>query len=385
VSFAPRPYQERAIRANVEFLTTCNKPNYHGLCILATGAGKSVVIAHTVMGLDSDVLILQPSKEILEQNYAKYISYGYRAGIYSASLGQKYKDKVTFATIGSIIRKKHLFRKLKYLLVDECHLINPADGMYSELIRSIPGVKMVGLTATPYRLESSYEGAMLNFLTRSDTRFFKKVLYYIQNSELFDNGYLAKLRYFSFDVINRSMLEMNKEGTDYDVTSLKNYYREINMPGRTIEYAQSILSKRRSLLIFSALIAEAKQVAAGIPGSVILTGETDKDTREKLLSKFKSGAIRCVVNVGCLTTGFDYPQLEAVLIARSTMSLALYYQIVGRVMRPHPKKDSGWVVDLGGNIRFFGKIETMQIKQNHSGEYSIWNNGRQLTNVQFQK
>ncbi len=88
-------------------------------------------------------------------------------------------------------------------------------------------------------------------------------------------------------------------------------------------------------------------------------------------------------------TGFDYPALEAVLIARSTMSLALYYQIIGRVMRPFTYEDGskkvGWVVDLGGNISFFGKIETMKIMVNDKGLYSVWNNGRQLTNTPFQK
>jgi len=86
-----------------------------------------------------------------------------------------------------------------------------------------------------------------------------------------------------------------------------------------------------------------------------------------------------------LTTGFDYPELETVLIARSTMSLALYYQIVGRIMRPHPDKVSGWVVDLGGNIDFFGRIETMRIRETETGKFSIWNNNRQLTNVPFTK
>ena len=120
-------------------------------------------------------------------------------------------------------------------------------------------------------------------------------------------------------------------------------------------------------------------------GDFILTGETKKEDRERILSQFKKGIIKCLVNVGVLTTGFDYPELEAVLIARSTMSLALYYQIVGRAMRIAPKKENAWIVDLGGNIKFFGKIETMKIEKTETGLFSIWNNGRQLTNVPFEK
>lgn len=121
----------------------------------------------------------------------------------------------------------------------------------------------------------------------------------------------------------------------------------------------------------------------------MVTGETEAGERDSILSAFKAGKIRCVVNVGVLTTGFDYPALEAVLIARSTMSLALYYQIVGRAMRPFTYPDgtkkTAWIVDLGGNIRFFGKIETMKIQQNEKGLYYVSNNGRQLTNVNFSK
>ena len=160
------------------------------------------------------------------------------------------------------------------------------------------------------------------------------------------------------------------------------------MPSRIVKNALTILSKRKNLLIFCSLIEEAVDVQKRIPGSAILTGETKKEERERILSKFKNGSIKCLINVGVLTTGFDYPALEAVLMARSTMSLSLYYQIVGRVMRiftyADGTKKKGWFIDMGGNINFFGKIETMRIVDN-DGYLSIWNNGRQLTNVPFQK
>lgn len=381
--FVPRPYQVEAVQANVDFFN--NKKKFNGLTILPTGSGKSVVIANTAKELTGKTVVFQPSKEILEQNFAKYISYGYRAGIYSASAGMKYLDNVTFATIGSVAKKHHLFADFKNIIIDECHLVNAEDGMYRNFIHSIKGAKVLGLTATPYRLTSGFDGAMLKFLNRTNPRIFNKVLYYVQNDVLFNAGHLSKLRYFTFDVINRSMLQMNSSGTDYTEASLRAYYRSIDMPSITADYANRILAKRKNLLVFCSLISEANKVAASVPGAIVITGETEKATREKILTQFKKGIIRCVINVGVLTTGFDYPELEAVLIARSTMSLALYYQIVGRVMRPHPNKDEGWVVDLGNNVKFFGKIETMKIVENQKGLFSIVNNGRHLTNVTFQK
>lgn len=380
--FTPRPYQQTAIDKGVDYLTNDNIDN--AILILPTGSGKSIVIANLLAPLEAYTLVLQPSKEILEQNFAKYISYGYFATIYSASVGQKKISKVTFATIGSIIKKKHLFRDVKYILIDECHLVNPKGGMYEEFINSYKNVKVLGLTATPYRLHNSSYGPQLKFITRTRPRIFKDVLYYVQNKVLFDAGYLAKLEYFSFNVINRTMIKKNSSGTDFDRTSLKKYYKAINMPKIIIEYSIRLLKKRNNLLIFCAMIEEAIEVVKYVPEAVLLTSDTKKKDRERILSQFKNGKIRCLVNVGVLTTGFDYPELEVVLIARSTMSLALYYQIVGRAMRIAPNKENAWIVDLGGNVNFFGKIETMEIKQNYKGLYAVWNNGKQLTNVNFE-
>lgn len=383
MSFQPRQYQQEAITRAVDFFHSKEKKN--GLLILPTGSGKSVVIANIAAGLTGKTIVFQPSKEILEQNFAKYISYGYRAGVYSASAGQKRLDTVVFATIGSVAKKHHLFKDYENIIVDECHLVNPEQGMYSDFIRSYNKVKLLGLTATPYRLASSFEGAELRFITRQVPRIFNKVLYYVQNDVLFNAGYLAKLEYYAFNVIDRNMLAVKPNGSDFSEQSLRQYYRQIDMPTQTAHYANRLLAKRKNLLVFCSLIEEANKVAAMVPGSVVITGDTEKSLRESILRRFKSGVIRCVINVGVLTTGFDYPELECILIARSTMSLALYYQMIGRVMRTHPKKETGWVVDLGGNIQLFGKIETMRIEQTPTGLYYISNNGRQLTNVPFSK
>ena len=382
--FTPRPYQTGAIDAACNFYKG-TRPGKHGIIVLPTGSGKSVVIANIAKELDGNTIVFQPSKEISEQNYAKFRSYGYRASIYSASAGQKRIDKVTFATIGSVARKHYLFKEFKNIIIDECHLVNSKGGMYNEFIHAIEDCKVLGLTATPYRLTSTLEGAMLKFLTRTRPRIFSDVLYIVQNSVLFNANYLANLKYFSFDVIDRKMLQLNSTGSDFTEASLKSYYRKIDFPKVTAYWANRLLQKRKNLLVFSSLIEEANAAARLIPGAVVITGETEKRQREKILSDFKNGRIKCLLNVGVLTTGFDYPELESVLIARSTMSLALYYQIVGRAMRIHPDKEDAWIVDLGGNINFFGKIETMKIVKDGKGLYSVMNNGKYLTNVTFSK
>lgn len=381
--FKLRDYQEQAVKAGINYFQ--GQTNKNAIIILPTGSGKSIVIANIITALKDQTIILQPSKEILEQNYSKYCSYGYQASIYSASAGQKLVSKVTFCTIGSIIKKTHLFKEVKNIIIDECHLVNPNEGMYQQLINTLSEAKVLGLTATPYRLHSSLYGSELRFITRTRPRVFHEVLYYVQNKILFDSGYLTKLEYFSPNIIDRSKLVLNNKNTDFTEESVRRLYKSINMPSIIVHYAMRLLKKRKNLLIFCSLIEEAKSVTERIPGSALLTGATKKEERERILSLFKKGEITCVVNVGVLTTGFDYPGLEVVLIARSTLSLALYYQMIGRAMRIAPNKDNAWIVDLGGNIEYFGKIETMKINQTDKGYYYISNNGRSLTNVKFQR
>lgn len=388
MSFKPRWYQSESIDAAVRyFLDAVHKG--HEFQILPTGSGKSVVIANIATRVKGKTLVLQPSKEILWQNYAKYCSYGYRAGIFSASAGKKELDTVTFATIGSIWKKKHLFREFNNIIIDECHLVNPEEGMYQSFIKSMKQAKVLGLTATPYRLVSDPEGSRLVFLNRSTDRIFTKLQYYVQNKVLFEEGFLAPLRYFNFNQVDRTQLKPTKKGDEFTADSVREYYAQIQMHQRTIEYANKILQKRKNLLIFTTSVSEAMKVAKGVPGAQVLSDQTSPEERDQMLKDFKAGKIRCVINVRVLDTGFDYPGLEAVLIAILTMSLSRYYQIIGRVMRifqyPDGTWKEGWVVDLGGNINLFGTIETMEIREGRNGEFAIWNEGRQLTDVSFSR
>src|SRR5262245_17362748 len=165
--FVLRPYQSEAVDRAVQFLRS--KSDRHGIAVLPTGSGKSLVIAEIVKALDGPCLVFQPSREILRQNFAKLMHYGFRPGVYSASLGKKQiSGEVTLATIGSVVRKATHFDHIKYVLIDECHLVNAGAGMYSEFFKALEGqgLRILGLTATPYRLASTMQGSMLRFLTR---------------------------------------------------------------------------------------------------------------------------------------------------------------------------------------------------------------------------
>lgn len=375
-----RGYQEEAVNRAVSFLKGPAK--YNALEVLPTGSGKSLVIANIVQALGEPTLIFQPSKEILEQNFSKLISYGFPASIYSASKGRKDISNTTFATIGSVINKLDLFKDFKYVIVDECHFVNSKGGMYSKFFENINGVKALGLTATPYRLTTDgFGGSILKFLTRTRPRIFRELIYYIQNGYLFDAGYLSKIEYKNINGFDRSTLKVNSTGADYDDRSVKNYYKEINFQRILVDLVRDI--GRNSILVFTRFIEESQYIVDRIPGAVIVTGETPKKDREKIISGFKNGSIPIVCNVGVLTTGFDYPELETVVLGRPTMSLALYYQMIGRGIRPYPGKTLE-VYDLCANIPLFGRIEDLKIVNGGNGKWHIESRGRrQLTNIYY--
>lgn len=380
-----RDYQKQAVDVAVNFFQTGNKKN--GIIVLPTGAGKSLVIANIAYRLDAPVLIFQPSKEILEQNYEKLCSYGVMdVGIFSASFGRKEVRKITFATIGSVKSHKDYFRLFRYVIIDECHGVNAEAGMYKDFIETIQ-CKVLGLTATPYRLYSSrFYGSMLRFITRTNPRIFNEMLYAVQVRTLLNRGYLAPMNYYQLNIVDTSRLKVNSTGADFTDASVRRYYREIKFNDSLENIIRRLLvAGRSSILVFTRFIDEANHIARTFSDcAAVVSSDTSKADRENILRLFKNKQIKVVANVGVLTTGFDFPELATVVLARPTMSLALYYQMCGRAIRPFPGKVS-WVVDLCGNYKRFGRVDDLELRQTKPGIWAVFSGAKQLTNVYFRK
>mgnify|MGYP005961916089 FL=1 len=393
-----RDYQQKASDAAVSFFNNKAKKT-NAIMVLPTGSGKSLIIADIAARLDGHTLVFQPSKEILEQNFKKLCSYGILdCSIYSASFNSKEISRITFATIGSVKNHPELFTHFRNIIVDECHLVNPKEGMYKDFFDAVK-CKVLGLTATPYRLSSSRDfGSMLKFITRTKPHVFSEVIYHVQVSTLLDMGYLAKLNYYpmdkelkkySGDEFKECNLKRNSTGADYTDDSVKEEYERIDFYGFLVFIIQRLLNnqktgiKRKGILVFTRFLKEAERLTYSIPGCAIVSGDTPKGERERILEAFKAGEVPVVANVGVLTIGFDYPELDTVVMARPTMSLAMWYQIVGRAIRPHPSKECGWVVDLCGNIKRFGEVADLKLMDGGNGKWAVFSNGRQLTNVRF--
>lgn len=390
-----RDYQENAVMRSIDFMKSQTTKN--GLIVIPTGGGKSWIIAELALRLGSDVLVLCPNAEILSQNYDKMevVKQGL-SSIYSASFNRKEISRITFATIGSIMAHKEDFDHFKYIIVDEAHVTNPKGGMYKEFFECADR-RILGLTATPYRLSSSRDQCgdpkcILKFLTRTRPRIFSEVVYQVDISTLMQRGYLSPMRYFDMTILPPANIKRNSTGMDFDDDDLKAQMHFVDLQTHLINIVRRLQNTkdgvpRKGILVFTKFLEESEALCDAIPGCQMVSGETSKKERERILTDFKDGKIQVLTNVGILTTGFDYPELDTIVIARPTMSLALYYQIVGRAIRPHPSKTSGWVVDLAGNIERFGRVEDLHLSESRPGMYAINSHtgGRvkQLTQVFF--
>lgn len=267
-----------------------------------------------------------------------------------------------------------------------CHGVNAKGGMYDDFISKLD-CKVLGLTATPYRLSSDgFGGSILKFITRTRPRIFSELIYHIQIKELADVGFLAKMEYYQINIVDPSKLQVNSTGADYTDKSVQKHYSDIQFNQKLKEVIERLLKAgRKNILVFTRFVSEAKELSDYFNGlAEMVSGETPKKEREQILNDFKSGQIRIVTNVGVLTTGFDFPELETIVLARPTMSLALYYQMVGRGMRPHIQKSSAWIVDLCQTYKRFGKVEQLELRAEKANDWAIWSNGKQLTNKYYE-
>ncbi len=373
--FKPRPYQVPAIETCIAIMT--HPKSRKELVVQPTAAGKSWLTAATVDRLGVPIVVLQPSGELLKQNYEKFELMGGKATISCSSLKVKQKDgvpytligdeyvkcneisKVTYATIGSVIKDIETFKKmkLKHLIIDEAHLMTKSDSQIRRFIDQLKITNVLGLTATPVYLANTMEGAMLKMMNRVRGKLFSTISHVTQISEVASQGYWTKLIYKVIET-DTSVLRPNSNGSDFTIHSQKEYYEANSLKNQIVEELRNMLSQgRKSILVFLPSIQEAEELFSIFPNSAVVHSQVDSKTRDYVVRAFKNLDIPVVFNINVLATGFDHPELDGIITARPTSSIAIYYQQIGRLTRPHDNKENGLITDFSGNVLQFGRVE----------------------------
>lgn len=363
-----RPYQRDAIDATMAYW---DAGGGHALVSMATGTGKSVVLATLAREMiaqyrDMRVLMLTHVKELLQQNAQALLRTWPQApiGIYSAGLSRRdAKTQIVFASIQSVYRRAPQLGTRDLIIVDEAHLVPRAgDGMYRTLFDGLSQAgefRVLGLTATPYRMDSGR-------LDQGAARLFDRIVYDYGIGQGIRDGYLSPLVSYA-------------GGTEIDVSNVTRRGGEfvagaLEAASDIDEITQSAVSEiikageaRKSWLVFAAGVRHAEHIRDAIRAHGVscetVTGETPTGERDRIIRAFKAGHIRCLTNAQVLTTGFDAPAVDLIAMLRPTLSTGLYVQICGRGTRLAPQKTNCLILDFAGNIRRHGPVDAIDLPQ----------------------
>lgn len=362
MTYTLRPYQSRAVARIMDHVRTSTEP-----CLLdaATGAGKSLIIAdvanklHKISG-GKHVLCLAPSAELIEQNHAKYLLTGEPASMFSASTGQRsMRHPVVFGTPGTVKNAISRFgSKFCAVVVDECHGLTPTVKAIIDAMRDHnPNLRVIGLTATPYRLGEGYiyrigpDDKPCHDGTIRDP-YFLKCVDRITPHELIGQGYLTPPTIGAplADGYDTAILngKTRFDAADIDAAFVGHGRKTAAIVADVVAQARD----RMGVMIFAATVQHAEEVMASLPPSLsaLVTGATPKAERRSILERFKARKLKYLVNVSVLTTGFDAPHVDLIALLRRTESVGLMQQIIGRGLRLHDDKRDCLVLDYAGNI-----------------------------------
>ena len=370
MSYVLYPRQEEVVAKMEDFIKSKSKAK--PVFIAPVAFGKSLLIANLALRVEDYYFInICPNKELLEQNYEKYISYGNEASICSHSLGKKELGKVTFATIKTIDKFYSFYQDKKVVVVvDEAHLNSLKGSSLDTFIKRLPYVKVLGLTATGLRLFPTREGTMLQMMNKMYNCMFTMIGDVVQVQEVIKLNMWTPLSY-RVENVDLSKLRHNTSGGDFTVKSLELYSRHNDIPSRCVAGVKSLIKEgRKTILIFVPSIADAEKIQSKLPNAVCVHSKTDKTVRKRAVESFKNGDLEVLVNVSCFLVGFDCPRLSAIIMARPTSSYTVFYQILGRGVRKFEGKKDCVVFDLSGNYNKFGGIDNLSYE--NKPEWGGW-------------
>lgn len=349
-----RPYQDEAIQAVYQFFAGQPDPSHNPVIAMPTGTGKAVVIAGFTKGVlqtwpNQRIMMATHVKELVDQNADKMRIIWPQAplGIFSAGLGEKTAGMpITFGGVKSILnalRQDPLaFGRIDLFIIDECHLVSPKDNTaYQEVIRILrsvnPFLRIIGLSATPYRLG-------LGMIT--DGGIFTDMAYDITGlrafNRLLDDGYLSPLIPMPTETV-LDISGVHMRGGDFVQNELQAAVVKQETTWKALQEVAFAAQYRHHWLIFATGIEHVKMIVQmlnymGIPAAGIHSNSKkhpmSDDERDDNIARFKAGQIRALVNADILTTGFDFPALDCIILLRPTSSPGLHVQILGRGTRP---------------------------------------------------
>ena len=372
-----RPYQNEAIEALYLYL---REHDNNPCIVIPTAGGKTPVMAtvckDAVGRWNGRVLIVAHVKELLEQAVDKLNLVApemwHQIGVYSAGLKSRDTEHpIIVAGVQSVYRRAKELGRFDLVVIDEAHCIPPdGDGMYRTLVAGLketnPYLRIIGLTATPFRMTSGSICAPENVLNT--------VCYEIGVRELIVQGYICPL-------VSKAAREkadtsnLHVRAGEFIASEVEDLMDEDLLVESACTEVLDYTRDRKACLIFTSGVKHGTHVTETLrrmgAHTETVFGETLDVERKRVLQEFRAGRLKYLVNVNVLTTGFDAPNIDCVAMLRPTLSPGLYYQMVGRGFRLCKGKENCLVLDFGGNVMRHGPVDAIRVREpgsNGNGE-----------------
>lgn len=375
-----RDYQEVACDFICRKLDNYKRPFIY---CMACGTGKSLVISELAKRCGR-VLVLTLSAELCRQDYEECVEYGVEASVYSASMNSKEVGAITIATIGSAYKHSWLFANADVVIIDEVQSVNPAEpkSMFMKLLIEINKIKtqsggkikIVGLTATAYRnvQKTNTNGYYystttylqpLNRIPCGRGFLWSSITEGISTKEALARGYLTPVHYYCNP--SGGKLVVNSTGAEFTDDSLDEWGDGV------IERCASVMKGAednwniKSGIVALPFVRHAEALKrlcdkAGL-STIVVSAKTPTKERERAIRAFKEGKIKWLLQCNIANVGFNSPITDTLIWARPTLSLNLWQQAVGRIMRKCEGKEVARVCDLVGTMETFGRVEEVRL------------------------
>lgn len=373
-----RDYQEAAIQSVFDEFRVSNST----LVAAAVGSGKTIIQAGFINRVLEEwgrarFICLVHTRELVSQNVEAMRRAGPRAsvGVNSAALGSRdTRSQILFASIQSVARHANRIGKADVIIVDESHLIpTTSDTQYRRFISDMqmmnPELKILGLSGTPFRMNSGW-------LHKGKDAFFDSMCYEIGIPELIEKGHLVP-------PVNMAMSNayrtdgLHIRGGDFVAKELQervaDHSKTVSIVNDAIEVG--LAEDRKSWICFCAGVEHALETrdafrSRGISCETV-EGNMDAGSRNRILSAFKAGQIRCLTNVNICSIGFNHPPTDMLIMMRPTKSVAMYIQQIGRGLRTSPGKETCRVLDFANVVSSLGPVDAPLVKARDSDKAEI--------------
>jgi len=379
-----RPIQKESLEKLEEFINSRVKS--HAVFVYPTGYGKSILISELAKKhKDKHFINVTNNKELLKQNYEKYVSNGLEASICSSSLNDISLGKVTFATIGTLINFAEYFKDKEVVIVDdECDSGSAKGSQLDKFIKQLNNYKLLGLTATCFRLHTNGFGSFIRMMDKDSKCLYNYIADVVQIKDVVDLGYWSDLVYDVREVVTDELVP-SIFSLEYSDDQIKKFEEQNNINYQIIKTVEGLRQEgRESILVCVNSVENAQYLCTKIKDSTCVYSGMKSKERDEAILGFKSGKYSVIIQCKILSVGFNHPALDAIITARPTNSLSTWYQTCGRGVRKFEGKKNCKIVDLSGTYNKFGDIRKLRIDWVPKYGWGLFKGDRIISDVPIQ-